>query len=291
MLYCRRFLMVLIIAALSQASARAGYTVVIVPSIGPNADPAFGLASQTAYNANALNALQNGLTTAGAAGPGQYNTLPGSYNVSGAFTVSNNVIPISRIVTTGFNSWNAIAPPTGVNAGQYGNSLYFGLKVTNPAGFTLSGLNLSGMSTVGDPQQNLGFSFGPAGYTFTSGKFLGISAGTTPGGPAAGQPVTSSTPNANNIALTALYGVGSADSLFGNFFSPPGSNQNTINYNLLQAGAYSYPYNESYTLGGTQFNAAQLEIQGVPEPATWTLLGVGAVGLMWRRRFARAKVA
>jgi len=278
MLNYRRLLVVLIVAALGQATAHAGYTVSITPSIGPN-PASLGNPAVAEYYQNALSALSStagGLYLPYSVAPGQpYTYAP----------LAGTQVPIRSITSTQFPSWMAVAPPTGNYSSQYGNNIFFGLTVKNPAGFTLNSLNLSGMSTVTDPQQNLGFSY-PGGYSFANGgggKFLGVTS--------TGAIVTSSTPDADNVTIVALYGVGSSDS-FG--VSPPysgGTNQDIINNQLLAAGAYNYMYNDSYTVAGQQYNATPLEILGVPEPATWTLLGVGAIGLMLRRRFARAKVA
>ena len=276
----------------SQTNARADFTIQVIPSIGINATdaPFLNASGPSGYYTNALNSL------AAVYNPGMYgggspliagaSNTPGTPGYYSALSPGAKV-PASSLSTTGFNSWMAIAPPSGNYSGQYGNSLYFGLviKPTGPStSFTLSALNSANTTTNTNLQGDLVFN----GYSPSAKIYVA----TSPGGALVpSTSVTSSTP------IYGLVSVGSADSIQVDYYNASNtpslvgaSQQAVINYNLLQFGIGSYPYNEAYSIPGFSGNVS-LDIQGVPEPATWTLLGVGAVGLMLRRRFARAKAA
>jgi hypothetical protein len=95
----------------------------VYPSIGP--DP-FLSPSFATYSANALFALQNGLTTFGSP------TSPTYYS-------QTNTLDGPPIFGTAFPSWMGQTPPPAGYAGETGNALFFGMvAIDTTTAFTLS---------------------------------------------------------------------------------------------------------------------------------------------------------
>ena len=63
------------------------------------------------------------------------------------------------------------------------------------------------------------------------------------------------------------------------------------NYFLFNSGGYQYPYNglvQEVGIWSTALSSQQVSqlysLQSVPEPSTYALLGIGAIGLLMRRK-------
>jgi hypothetical protein len=126
------------------ASAQSTPTITVVPTMAPNA---YGSPSIDAWTQNAITGIEDGQTTVGAPGPTQYNAasgpLPNAYN---------NV--------TSYSSWLGQANPPGAYAGEYGNRATFDVLV-NGNGSKIDLADLAFNSVSSDPNNNLGFGFGP----------------------------------------------------------------------------------------------------------------------------------
>lgn len=187
--------------------AQAGVIIMVFPSPAPNV---FGSPSWPGYVTNAINALQNGLSSVGDPA-----TDPTAYYRVTQETDRDNIV-------TGFPSWKGFANPGTVFgpafAAELGNRLHFGLVIigTNGTLFSLSGLSFAMEST--DPGDILQF----------TGDFVGSSYSSTRVGIDATNHVINSGPATQLVK--ALYYVGVGNAIAPNDLTPPcpGSDQSTI---------------------------------------------------------------
>lgn len=139
----KRFVIILCSTA---CLAHAGVIIMVFPSPAPNF---FGSPSFSGYAANAINALENGLSSVGnpAATPTAY------YRVSQENDKDN--------IVTGFPSWLAFANPGTVFgpafASELGNRLHFGLAIIGTNGTTFSLSELSFDMESSDPGDTFQF--------------------------------------------------------------------------------------------------------------------------------------
>src|SRR5512146_1688107 len=123
-------------------------TITVTPWLAPNA---FGSPSYAAAVANQEQALLNGLSSYGAAGPTQYN--------------ANSNVTASQAIVTGFNSWMGVANPASPYQNELGNRMLFGVLINgNGSQFSISQLSFSATSTDGN---GLGFGFAAGSYNYS----------------------------------------------------------------------------------------------------------------------------
>lgn len=93
----------------------------VFPSVGPN-----GLASPSVgeYGANAAQGVRDGGLTTGAPGTPSYYVT----------TFNTPPLTVLNILATNFPSWNGFVNPSAPFDGEFGNSLYFGVRITDPDG-------------------------------------------------------------------------------------------------------------------------------------------------------------
>ncbi len=271
----------LLAALLLVSSAGGSFGAVLIqvfPSPAPNA---FGSPSwNPGYVQNALNALENGLSSVGnpATSPTAY------YRVTTEGDRDN--------IVTGFPSWRGFANPGAMFgpafANELGNRLHFGVHISgNGTQFSLSGLSFDMESTdAGDIFQFVG-DFASPSDTYSSTR-IGINYG-----PdhikGTGDDVRITSGPATQVVDEIVY-VGVGNALAPSDVSCPGTNQATLD--CLKAFYDSIsPFNitTSYTLkngdGGTlaMGSATVLFPAAVPEPGTWGLMLFGIAGLAWKR--------
>jgi hypothetical protein len=133
----------LALGATAVSFAGTTLSIEVVASLAPNA---YGSPSWAGYRNNALNALENGLSSLGT-GPTGYAAVTS---------------PIDRRagIVTGFNSWLGNANPGAAYANEYGNRMHFGLHIMgNGIRFSIDNLGFQGES-FGDGN-GLGWGWGP----------------------------------------------------------------------------------------------------------------------------------
>ena len=156
----RRLLPVVVLALTLTGVACAIPTIMVFPSVAPNA---YGSPSYPGYVSNAIFALENNLSTNGTPGTPEY------------YEQVSSIAP-SQVVATGFPSWLGQADPGTVFgapfAGELGNRPLFGVVIDgNGTQFSIS--QLSFLASSNDPGNMLGFSYGAGHYQYSS-DYVGI---------------------------------------------------------------------------------------------------------------------
>lgn len=252
---------VLLLALAGSIVSAAPITISIFPSAGPKtASPSF-----PAYRDNALTSLETGLGTS----IGDPATSPTAYRVVKQFR-PGNVISSSG-AGGAFHSWEGVAGPGGAFSGEFGEQLFFGLRILGQGTkFNISNISFDANST--DPQNRFAFHesnlFGSSGYNASR---IGIIYGPIP-------QIISSGPATQMVDEFDYVGVGiSWDATL-----EPGTNQQKLDAARRKLSR-AVPFNITgkyslMTTGGALITASQ-SVSAVPEPGTVTL---GAVGLaLW----------
>lgn len=267
-----RILLALLLVVLASGLTQAGsISIEVVPALAPNV---YGSPSFTAWQSNAIYALEHGLDSYGNLGSPERYQAGSNYNSA-------------QVVVTGFPSWMGQAGPTGAYAAELGNRMHLGLRIDGGgAQFSISELGFSASST--DPFNALAFAY-PDGYNYGPG-YVGVLAGLD------GQLWTADdtyiTGGASTQLVDGLVARGS-----GNSFAAycPGCSLADQQAALDAAAAYpgaQYLFMGAYTLtdasGQTLASgSATFTIDSVPEPGTLALVGSALVGLgLFRRRRA-----
>lgn len=267
-----RSLAVLSFIAAAPALAGSSITLDVRPSSAPNA---FGSPSWNGYAANALNALQNGLTTLG-----DRNTDPTGYT---AFPNGSFISPGDMMVTS-YSSWRGIANQASPFSSELGNRLHFGLHAYGDGTqeFTLADVAFNMTSSDGI----LDFAGNLAG-TFLDGiNRIGVNWGpdNAPGG---GDDIVYNSGEDDTVLLDELMYRG-----IGNAFWPGGGDPDPSNPLLGQQGAIDdveayfaqqYPFQFATTYTILTYTGSG-NVQVTPTPGALALLGLGGLIVGRRRR-------
>jgi hypothetical protein len=277
----KRFVCLLLVCALSAMLSTTAFAVVrpsimmdVFASSAPNA---YGSPSWSGYCANALNGLENGLSSVGdrASDPKGYERAPAL------------VLPGEIEVTT-FNSWRGQANPTGAFAAELGNRMHFGLHAYGD-GYTQFKLNdltfALHSSDVGDSLVYTGDFIG-YGYNGTTRYGINWGADRVKGG---GDDTIYTSGNGTTLVDELVYvGVGNAWWPGGDATdpgNPPGGGQAALDASfasLLADGPITVTC--SYSLPGASGSDS---VQVVPEPAALTLLVVAGLAMLGYMRIRR----
>ena len=251
-------LLVVCALAIVPMAAKSAITIDVTPSSAPNG---YGSPNYSGYAANAIYALENGLTSYGdPSSPSYYTQAPA------VMSVLNNIV-------TGFSSWNGVANPTGAYASELGNRLHFGLDVRgNGSLISIDQLSFSMASTDGN---TLGYSYSLGSYGYNS-QYVGWDYGADGIRGTADDIFITSGAASQQVDEIVSRGSGNAWAVYvGNY---PGTLQDGINQAAADLGSSPIDFTGTYTLGGAQ-GSATVTFEPVPEPTTagCFLLGLGAL--------------
>jgi hypothetical protein len=233
--------------AIVPMAAKSAITIDVTPSSAPNGN---GSPSFSGYAANAIYALENGLTSYGdPSSPSYYTQAPT------VMSVLNNIV-------TGFPSWNGVANPTGAYASELGNRLHFGLDVRgNGSLISISELSFSATSTDAN---SLGFSYSAGEYDYNA-SYVGWNYGTDGIRGTLDDTFITSGPNTQLVNEIVSRGSGNAWAVYVGDY--PGTLQDEINQAAAALGSSPIDFTGTYTLGGVQ-GSATVTFEPVPEPTT-----------------------
>ena len=249
----------------------------VVPALAPNA---YGSPSFAGWQANAVYALENGLSSWGTPGTPEY------YQAGSNYTTG-------QVIVTGFPSWMGVVGPGSVfgagYAAELGNRMTFGLVVLgNGTQFSISELSFAATST--DPANALAFGYS-GGYDYSAG-YVGLDYG--PDGIKGTADDVWITSGPSTQLVNELYGRGSGNSQ--DAYCPAAPDPCTLAAQqaaLDTAAALNGPYqftatyqisNDGSVLGS---GSATFDIQEAPEPGTLLSLGAGLALLVAARRRKR----
>lgn len=248
--------------------AQSGPSIVVTPTLAPNA---FGSPSYAAWVTNSFNAQDQGLSTFGTAGTPTY------YQ-------AQSVVNRYEAVVTQFNSWKGVANPGAPFGSELGNRMLFGLHILgNGQTFSIDNLKFDATST-GDAN-GLAFGFGYGSYNY-SNDYVGIQYGGD--GLKGGGDDILITSGLSTQLVNELIGRGSGSSYAAYSADPGPTDQDRINAVAEHPDAQWDTFAGVYTLRG--FTSGDLLGSGtfnaVPEPGTMAALGLGALALLRRRKKA-----
>lgn len=259
-------------------------TITVIPSIGPSG----AAASSPDYDANALLALFQGLTSASTFG-----TAPSAY------TQVSGPVPTNQIIDSfsSFNSWLGVANPSSPFNDEFGNNLYFGVAIRGGTeSFSLRQLVYA--DNFGDYEPTLAgstpFYFDVENY---DSRFLAyLDNGTTPGTLDAGDTqVALNTDGATPVNYLFYRGVGA-------YFLPVGTDSDDPQTRLNDTVAAINSGLPVPLTGGYCISAVEGDLScatagltdatvnfsptggEIPEPSTYALMGLGLAALAYARR-------
>ena len=249
-------------------------TITIIPSIGPvSSSPNY-----STYIQNAMQALQSDPTLPVGVGAGLYSRATTPINPSHIIDTTNY-----------FTSWLGLANPTGAFSGEFGNALYFGLRVVGANGadtFTLNDLIINDSLFITPTVQ---LRYDTATDTYDGNFVLGVNYGGD--GALGGSDDSFVTGGASRFTpVNALF----CNCYYLNYEFDPASPGATDAARLAAfAGSLS-----NY-IGGLPSQGFTGEIKGlasgsfetvftnsIPEPSTYALMGLGLVVLAFVRHRA-----
>jgi PEP-CTERM motif len=262
------------LSATAATASMAGITIDVYPSLAPNS---YGSPSWGGYMANALNALENGLTTVG-----DPSTDPTAYGQAPSIVQAGD-----NAVTT-FNSWRGVVNPVAPFNHELGTRIHFGLHAYGNGGtqFALNDLTFDLNSS--DPGDTMAFSGDFVGYSYNGTSRIGIDYGPD-----------RIKGTADDVRYTSGNGTTLVDEIdyigVGNAWWPGGDDPNPGNpaggaqaamdtYSAWVSANQPLTLSCSYSIGAFTGSNSVLV---APEPGTLALLAMGALSLLacaWRRR-------
>ena len=241
------------------AQSAPGLTIDVIPSVGPNG---YG-ASWSGYRTNAITALRASLPAVGDPDldPSGYEVLLASLEPVGMFST----YPASH-------SWRGVFDPPAPFNNEYGNQLYFGLRIVAGAEEKVKLQDVvyhiwSTDSGSGSPLFDLTYGFGSSNYSTAR---VGVNVGAD-GILNTGDDVLI-TSGSGSVGVDALYLVGVGASF-------------SISTRALAEAKVPFAINLTYGIGsltGNQTDTASVSI--VPEPATVSFFVLASLALLRRRR-------
>jgi hypothetical protein len=250
-------------------SASAQVTITTEATMAPNG---YGSPSYDTWAANGIYAMENGLTSYGAAGPAQFN-------------VTTSPLPVSANFVTGFPSWMGQADPAAPYNNELGTRASF-VAVINGNGSLINMNNFGITMTSSDAGNALGVSWpnnsiSPGDWTYDAGDIglifnnhINIAGGFT---------VVNSGDPGQMVNEIISIGAGNAyDGYLGDDPAPGATDQDIINYDLASV-PNGYDFTGTFTYGDAS-GSATFDFTAVPEPTTagCFLLGLGALACFQR---------
>jgi hypothetical protein len=270
-----KVLLILLLAGMFMSVLASTVGITVSPSVGPNG---WGSANFPPYAANAVYALEHGLTSYGTPGTPSYYQQESNIN-------------INQMIVTGFPSWLGQADPGTVFGAAYTNELgnrpLFGV-VINGNGEKISISELGFTMSSNDPVNMLGFSFGTGSYNY-SNDYVGVIL--DPGGPT----FITGGPNTQLVDMIVGRGSGNADAAYcpaAPAVCDIAAQQAAIDAlapDFLGLTAFNGTYTMTSDAGVLATGSGTFNVGAAPEPAIPITLGSGLVALviLGRKRFAR----
>jgi hypothetical protein len=252
-------------ASVAAANAQQAPTIVVTPTIAPNA---FGSPNWDPWIGNSYQAQYNGSSSFGTVGTPAY------------YLANNLVTDRAQVIVTGYNSWMGDANPTGAFSAELGNRMHFGLHIFgNGNKFAINDVKFDSSST-GDGD-GLGFGFGFGSYNY-SNAYVGIDY--VDGVRGNGDDILI-TGGANTQLVDELIGRGSGNS-YDSYVTDPGATNQDKLWGVAYDPAKQWDtYTGVYTLRGFGDDiTGSGSFQAVPEPTTMAALGFGALAMLRKRR-------
>jgi hypothetical protein len=262
--------------ALALAPCAQAATIVVTPSLAPNA---FGSAYFSAWTANAIGALHDGVASAGDP------SLPSYYQAQSSITPAQSLV-------TGFPSWMGVADPgTAFGrafANEGGNRTHFGVVIDGDGQqFSISQLSFEGFSD--DPANILG-----SGFHYDAGDFdynlsyQGVLKGSDGLLWTSDDVFVTSGPNTTLVDGLVARGPGNSIPVYCAGCTVA---EQQAAIDLVANGPFPTKFTGTYGLHleGEDFietGAGTFTFGAVPEPATWLMMiaGFGLIGVTLRRR-------
>jgi hypothetical protein len=255
-------------------TASAQVTITVEATMAPNA---FGSPSYDAWAANGIYAMENGLTSYGAAGPAQFN-------------VTTSPLPVAANFVTGFPSWMGQADPAAPYNNELGTRASF-VAVINGNGSLINMNNFGITMTSSDAGNALGVSWpnnsiSPGDWTYDAGDIgLIFSNGINIAG---GFTVVNSGDPGQMVNEIISIGAGNAYAGYlGDDPAPGATDQDIINYDLASV-PNGYDFTGTFTYGDAS-GSATFDFTAVPEPTTAGCFLLGLSALVCFQRFTQKR--